>query len=266
MKDNLPYLQVLAKCKPKVRKVIIEHGPANVLISICECCFNLLKGAIPLKPGQKRRLSRYKKHLRTLADKKVSHVNKKRLLNQKGAWEPTNCITTTSTECIRKFIDKMRAAKRMILVPEDMFARFEQKQKLETSPIVTNMIKTDGEMSNILERTDMDDAQKQKLYYANLERYLNLRRQKDNQIPTVQLAIKNDEKDESIKLAPAEIVNLPHSTMVDNIPKTMRERATAILNRLKTRLDIISWDESGQVSLDGETIPHSNISDLLSDA
>ena len=154
----------------------------------------------------------------------------------------------------------------MILVPEDMFARFEQKQKIETSPIVTNMIKTDGEMSNILERTDIDDAQKQKLYYANLERYLNLRRQKDDQIPTVQLSIKNNEKDESVKLAPAEIVNLPDSTIVDNIPKTMRERATAILNRLKIRPDIISWDESGQVSLDGKTVPHSNISDLLSDA
>ena len=45
-----------------------------------------------------------------------------------------------------------------------------KKQKLETAPIVTNMIKTDEEMSNILERTDMDDTQKQKLYYTNLER------------------------------------------------------------------------------------------------
>ena len=152
----------------------------------------------------------------------------------------------------------------MILVPEDVYARFEQKQKLETAPIVTNMIKTDEEMSNILERTDMDDTQKQKLYYTNLERYLNLRRQKDDQIPTVQLATK---KDEGEKLASAaEIMNLPDSMIVDNIPKSMRRRAMAILSRLKTRPDIISWDKSGQVNLDGETIPQSNISDLLSDA
>ena len=57
----------------------------------------------------------------------------------------------------------MNHAKRMILVPEDVFARFEQKQKLETSPLVTNMIQKDTEMSNILQRTDMDDADKQKL-------------------------------------------------------------------------------------------------------
>ena len=84
MKDNLAYLQVLAKCKPKLRKAIIDHGPADVVMSICECTYNLLKGTIPLSSRQKQRLSRYKEHLRTLADKKVSRIKKKRLLNQKG--------------------------------------------------------------------------------------------------------------------------------------------------------------------------------------
>ena len=52
MKDNLAYLQVLAKCKPKIRKVIINHGPADVLTCICKCCFDLLKGKVPLTPMQ----------------------------------------------------------------------------------------------------------------------------------------------------------------------------------------------------------------------
>ena len=77
MKDNLAYLQILAKCKP-------AHGPADVLMCVCECCYNLLKGTVPLTPTQKRRLSRYKKHHRALADKKVSRVKKRRILNQKG--------------------------------------------------------------------------------------------------------------------------------------------------------------------------------------
>ena len=84
MKDNLAYLQILAKCKPKIRKVIIDPGPADVLMCVCECCYNLLKGTVPLTPTQKQRLSRYKKHLRALADKKVSRVKKRRILNQKG--------------------------------------------------------------------------------------------------------------------------------------------------------------------------------------
>ena len=84
MKENLPYLQILAKCKPKLRKVIIEHGPTDVIISICECAYNLLKGTVPISTNQKRNLSRHKEHLRTLANKKISRTKKKKLLTQKG--------------------------------------------------------------------------------------------------------------------------------------------------------------------------------------
>ena len=72
MKDNLPYLQVLVKFKPKLRELLIEHGPVSLITSICECALNLLKGVIPLTPRQKRRLARYETHLCGLANKKVS--------------------------------------------------------------------------------------------------------------------------------------------------------------------------------------------------
>ncbi len=48
----------------------------------------------------------------------------------------------------------------MILVPEDTFARFEQKQKLKTSPLVNNMMQKDTEMSDILQRKDIEDDEK----------------------------------------------------------------------------------------------------------
>ena len=84
MRGSLPYLQVIAKSKPKLRKVLIDNVPANVITAICECALNLLKGVIPLTPRQKRRLVRYKTHLRALANKKVSRRQKKLYLNQKG--------------------------------------------------------------------------------------------------------------------------------------------------------------------------------------
>ena len=153
--------------------------------------------------------------------------------------------------------------KRMILVPEDAYARFEQKQKLETSPIMKNMINTDTDMTDILQRTDVDDTEKQKLYYANLERYLNLRQQKDSQTPTVQIAPSTTNREE---LSPPNNAQLSDAVVVEHIPKTMRPRATAILNRLKERPDVITWDKTGEVKLEGENIPQSNISDLISDA
>ena len=65
-------------------------------------------------------------------------------------------------------------AKRMALVPEEVLDRFERKQRLETSPIVSDMMQKDMEMLNILRDPNLPDAEKQKLYNANMERYLEL--------------------------------------------------------------------------------------------
>ena len=46
----------------------------------------------------------------------------------------------------------------------------------------------------------------------------------------------------------------------------MRPRVTALLSRLKAKPDVITRDKTGQVKIEGETIPGSNISDLFSDA
>ena len=70
MKESLPYLQVLVKSKPKLRKILIDNVPESVITAICQCCLNLLKGVIPLTSPQKRRLARHKTHLHALANKK----------------------------------------------------------------------------------------------------------------------------------------------------------------------------------------------------
>ena len=54
--------------------------------------------------------------------------------------------------------------------------------------------------------------------------------------------------------------------IVRGIPKSMKTRAEALLANLKERGDVITWDDMGQVLLDGVLIPKSNISDLVSDA
>ena len=54
--------------------------------------------------------------------------------------------------------------------------------------------------------------------------------------------------------------------IVRGVPKTMKSRAEALLAHLKERGDVITWDDMGQVLVDGVLIPKSNISDLVSDA
>ena len=54
--------------------------------------------------------------------------------------------------------------------------------------------------------------------------------------------------------------------IVQSIPKSMKKRAEALLAHLKEREDVITWDDMGQVLLNGVLIPKSNITDLVSDA
>ena len=86
--------------------------------------------------------------------------------------------------------------KRMALIPEELLNRYEQRQRLETSPIMTDMIHKDTQMSNILQRDDMTHDQKQKLYNANLERYLELRQQKDTQKPNVRVVGNKEDQEQ----------------------------------------------------------------------
>ena len=151
--------------------------------------------------------------------------------------------------------------KRMVLVPEDAVNRYEQRQRLETSPIMSNMIHKNTQMSNILQREGMSDDQKQKLFNAELERYLELRQQKDSHVPNVRV-IDNEKGQQQAQPE----TQLSDAVVVEPVPKTMRLRATALLNWLKTRPEVVTWDKTGQVKIEGETIPDSNISDLVSDA
>ena len=60
---------------------------------------------------------------------------------------------------------------------------------------MTNMTHKETDMFNILQRKDLDDTEKQKMYNANLERFLHLRHQQDKKLPTVQM--KPEGKEES---------------------------------------------------------------------
>ena len=76
----------------------------------------------------------------------------------------------------------------MALVPEEVLDRFERKQRLETAPIISDMMQKDMEMLNILRDPNLPDAENQKLYNANMERYLELQQQKNDHVPTVGFA------------------------------------------------------------------------------
>ena len=139
----------------------------------------------------------------------------------------------------------------MVLIPEEALQRYEQRQRLETSPLMGTTMQKDTQISDILQRDDVTDDEKQKLFNTYFESYLELRRQKETPV------MKEERRAEP---------QLSDDAVAESIPITMRSRATALLSRLKAKPDVVTWDKTGQVKIDGETIPGSNISDLVSDA
>ena len=84
--------------------------------------------------------------------------------------------------------------------------------------------------------------------------------ERDKQKPEIMYGVGEEEEEEPQEDA------LSVEMIVRGIPKTMKTRAEALLAHLKEREDVITWDDMGQVLVDGVLILKSNISDLVSDA
>ena len=88
LKRNLDFLRVLKKANNKQRKAILETGNKDLILCLCEIIDNTLAGTVKLTSKQKKDLSKYKRILRKLIDKKVSLKTKRKLFIQKGGFLP----------------------------------------------------------------------------------------------------------------------------------------------------------------------------------
>ena len=86
VKHNAPYLHVLAKGSDKQRQGIIQGANKELITCLCECALNILNGNVHLKPADRKRLTKYKRHIRVLDDKRVGVQRKKKVLRQKGGF------------------------------------------------------------------------------------------------------------------------------------------------------------------------------------
>ena len=70
---------------------------------------------------------------------------------------------------------------------------------------------------------------------------------------------------ESDGTTPSQQLNATDKQIIDSVPKTMQNRAKLLIQKLKDHSDIISWNDNGQLVLEGSIIPNSNIVDLIND-
>ena len=53
--------------------------------------------------------------------------------------------------------------------------------------------------------------------------------------------------------------------IIDSVPKTMQNRAKLLIKKLKDHSDAISWNDNGQLVLEGSIVPNFNIVNLVND-
>jgi hypothetical protein len=63
-------LAILFTSKPSIRKIFLKHADKNLVCTICECVYNLLKGNIAVSNVLKKKLSKRKEVLRKIEERR----------------------------------------------------------------------------------------------------------------------------------------------------------------------------------------------------
>lgn len=78
------FMEYYVEADKKRQKSLIQSASKDQVDCLCEVALNVIKKNIPVHPSTKHVLCNHKKALCTIADKKVSHSKRKKLLVQKG--------------------------------------------------------------------------------------------------------------------------------------------------------------------------------------
>lgn len=180
----------------------------------------------------------------------------------------------------------MKYAKRMVLIPEEFMDMIERKESIHTAPLAKSMIRLDKKMDGILEDTLKATDDKVSQYSQNLQRFLDVQEKKRQFIPTVKIhqesgsstgtpfstntieQKKEEKQTETVEEEEGKAVektSLPEHEILESVPKNSRTLAKSMINRLKANSEEISWNQKGEISINGHPIQGSNIIDLVND-
>ena len=167
----------------------------------------------------------------------------------------------------------MTHAAKMALVPQEMLERVQHLP--DPSPATKATLALDTEMKNILDRTDIAEDEKVKLYNQTLSRYLTLDHQRkqplemkltstsedpvstsDDLKERVSTNNMNDKKDQKHTL---------ENDVVGSVPVTLRKKAERLLKHLKSDRNIIDWNQRGEIIAEGNIVKGSHLIDLIKD-
>ena len=125
-------------------------------------------------------------------------------------------------------------------------------------------MKLDKKMNNWLEQDDLPEDTKATMYAQQLQRVNQLKNQVFRPEPSPVQMITHTEQtmtSESDSATPSQQLNATDKQIIDSVLKTMQNHAKLLIQKLKDHSSIISWNDNGQLVLEGSFIPNSNIVD-----
>ena len=103
------------------------------------------------------------------------------------------------------------------------------------------------------------------MYAQQLQRVNQLKNQVVRPEPSPVQRIAHTEQTMTSESDTSQQLSATDKQIIDSVPKTMQNRVKLLIQKLKDHSDVSSWNDNGQLVLDGSTIPNSNIVDLVND-
>lgn len=161
----------------------------------------------------------------------------------------------------------MENVKKMALVDPQVLELL-KSPKHRNTPAEESMDTLDGEMKNILNNHRLSTDEKVKLYNQTLGKFVKVQTDYRHKPIKVELNTKK-ELNPTPNLSPPEagsvIVEDANDDLIQSVPKTMQKRARILIEKLKNSNEI-GWNPKGEITVKGNLIKNSNISDLVNDA
>ena len=163
----------------------------------------------------------------------------------------------------------MEYAKKMALIEPRLLESLQQQQQQQSchdhqpqGMLEEKLCQLDQAMQHILDRKDVSQEEKLKLYHQSLQKYLLY---KDKVEPmTVKVIGEPSLPEVRTKTPVEETQESLEAEIIQSAPKNLRHKASILLKRLKQD-DNIAWNTKGELVYKGDVIPNTHIHDLVQD-
>ena len=103
------------------------------------------------------------------------------------------------------------------------------------------------------------------MYAKQLQRVNQLKNQVFGPEPSPVQIITQMEQTMTLEPDTSEQLSATDKQIIDSVPKMMQNLAKLLIQKLKDHSDVISWNNNGQLVLEGSIIPNTNIVDSVND-